>query len=70
MSETWAAALRFGVHRLGLSPHQFWNITVAEWRALTTKAAHEHARFSRTDLAQLLSKFPQYKQGPSDRESF
>ncbi len=39
----WPSALRRGL-QLGLPPREFWSLSLAEWRALTTASAEIPAR--------------------------
>lgn len=50
----WPAALRLAV-RLGLTPHAFWQLSLAEWRALTGGAA---PALDRAALDALLQRYP------------
>ncbi|GLK50706.1 MULTISPECIES: phage tail assembly chaperone [Maricaulis] len=50
----WPAALRLAV-RLGLTPHAFWQLSLAEWRALTGGAAPS---LDRAALDALLQRYP------------
>lgn len=54
MSEAWREALA-AARRLGLSPRQFWALSLAEWRALLAQGA---PAMRRETLAQLLERFP------------
>jgi uncharacterized phage protein (TIGR02216 family) len=49
--------LRLGVLRLGLSPDEFWRLSLAEWRALTA-APPQDLPLSRPDLEALLALYP------------
>lgn len=50
----WPAALRLAV-RLGLTPQAFWQLSLAEWRALTGGAA---PALDRAALDALLQRYP------------
>lgn len=49
----WRSALRAAL-RLGLTPEDFWRLSLVEWRALTGGAAG----LSRSELLALLERFP------------
>jgi uncharacterized phage protein (TIGR02216 family) len=49
----WPAALRAAV-LIGLKPHEFWRLSLAEWRALTAR----DPAFGHADLARLMAAFP------------
>ena len=53
----WPDLLRLGVLRLGLSPDEFWRLSLAEWRALTA-APPQDTPLSRPDLEALLALYP------------
>lgn len=57
MNPAWAERLRFAVRGLGLSPNEFWALTLAEWRALTAPAPGS-APISRAHLDALLAAHP------------
>lgn len=50
----WAAAFRYAVRELGLSPEAFWRLSMAEWRMLTGV----EAPLKRAELAALMARFP------------
>ena len=54
----WPAALRLAL-RLGLTPDGFWQLSLAEWRALT---GGNGPGLNRADLDALIKRYPD---GPS-----
>lgn len=66
MSPRWQAWLVFGVVRLGLSPSEFWALSLTEWLALVWAVSGPTATpISRSDLAALMAKFPDRKEARS-----
>ncbi len=61
MTAIWAARLRLAV-RLGISPAEFWRLSVAEWRALT-EAAPADPGMGRAALSDLMTQFPDRTHG-------
>ncbi|MEQ8405700.1 MAG: phage tail assembly chaperone [Oceanicaulis sp.] len=53
MTEPWRSWFAAGVGRFGLSPAEFWALTLAEWRALTSRSAGP-APMRRAELDALL----------------
>ena len=56
MTPDWATRLETAV-RLGLSPSDFWRLSVAEWRALT-RAPGQAAPLGRAEFEQLCRAWP------------
>lgn len=56
MTPDWAARLETAV-RLGLSPSDFWRLSVAEWQALT-RAAGPASPLGRAEFEQLCRAWP------------
>jgi uncharacterized phage protein (TIGR02216 family) len=52
----WRAWMMFGLGRLGLSPREFWTMSLTEWRAIM--AAHEPPVLERTELETLMQEHP------------
>lgn len=66
MSPRWQAWLAFGVVRLGLSPSEFWALSLTEWLALVGAVSGPAATpISRSDLAALMAQFPDNKEARS-----
>lgn len=66
MSPRWQAWFAFGVVRLGLSPSDFWALSLTEWLALVRAVSEPAASpISRSDLAALMAKFPDEKEARS-----
>ncbi|MCC5980355.1 MAG: phage tail assembly chaperone [Oceanicaulis sp.] len=62
MSPRWQARLVFGVVRLGLSPSEFWALSLPEWLALVRAVSGASAApISRSDLTALMARFPDQK---------
>ncbi len=55
----WAAAFRYAVRDLRLSPEAFWRLSVAEWRMLTGA----EAPLRRGELSALMARFPDEDKG-------
>lgn len=63
MSPRWQAWLAFGVMRLGLSPSEFWALSLPEWLALVRSVSGAEATpISRADLTALMARFPDQKE--------
>lgn len=58
MNAHWAACLHFAVLRLGLTPHAFWAMSLAEWRALTQPVASVSDLPDPAALRALAARFP------------
>jgi hypothetical protein len=59
MSARWRVWLQLAVLRLGLSPPEFWALSVGEWRALLDAAAPARGEaMSRAELEQLRAAWP------------
>ncbi|GGG99942.1 hypothetical protein GCM10007420_14790 [Glycocaulis albus] len=58
MSAHWAGWLGFATLRLGLTPHQFWALSLAEWRALTRPFAAGSDLPDPAALKALAARFP------------
>ena len=56
MTGRWAAWLQAAHRRLGLSPEQFWRLTVLEWRILVGRGDAE--ALTRRELERLLAAHP------------
>ena len=54
----WSAWLALGVRAFALNPHEFWRLSVREWRALALPA---RAGLTRNELNTLASRFPDAK---------
>ncbi len=66
MSPRWQAWLAFGVVRLGLSPSEFWALSLTEWLALVRAVSGAKATpITRSDLSALMAKFPDRKEARS-----
>ncbi|MGY6531740.1 phage tail assembly chaperone [Glycocaulis sp.] len=66
MSPRWQAWFAFGVVRLGLSPSDFWGLSLTEWLALVRAVSSPTAApLSRSDLSALMAKFPDEKEARS-----
>ncbi len=61
MNAHWAARLRLA-GRLGVSPHDFWRLSVAEWRALTGGETGPQP-MGRAAFEDLSTQFPDRKNG-------
>lgn len=59
----WAEMLRFGVVQLGLSPGQFWRLSLVEWRWLTASAAAD-GPLSRAEFDRLRALHPDERELP------
>ncbi|MBR9826736.1 MAG: phage tail assembly chaperone [Alphaproteobacteria bacterium] len=55
-SHHWAAALRLAA-RLGLSPADFWRLSLIEWRALS-ELENAHTPLERQALTELTNTYP------------
>lgn len=53
----WADMLRFAVLQLGLSPDQFWRLSLVEWRWLTEPAPADRP-LSRAEFDRLSQAHP------------
>jgi hypothetical protein len=58
MSAHWTGWLGFAVLRLGLTPHQFWALSLAEWRALIRPFASISDLPDPAALKALAARFP------------
>jgi len=59
MNPRWRAWLRLAVLRFGLSPRDFWALSLAEWRALLAGPGEgEGAALNRAGLERLRAAFP------------
>jgi len=59
MNARWRAWLQLAVLRFGLSPPEFWALTLAEWRALAEAAAPSaDTAMSRAELDRLRATYP------------
>ena len=53
-ANVWPALLQAGL-RLGISPSEFWRLSLREWQALSGARA---SVFRRSDLSELIALFP------------
>lgn len=67
MSGDWAAALRFAVLRLGLTPDAFWRLTLLEWRILARAAGSGANALNRSELEALLAQHPDLRRKEAAR---
>ncbi len=67
MSARWRAWLQLAVLRFGLSPSEFWALTLAEWRALTAAMPPPGDAMNRAELDRLLADYPDYPDDRSER---
>ena len=51
----WPGLLRLAAVRYGIAPHDFWRLSLAEWRALTTELSQALGRAAFEALA---ARFP------------
>jgi uncharacterized phage protein (TIGR02216 family) len=58
----WRAWMAFGLGRLGLSPREFWTMSLAEWRAVL--AAQEPYALGRRELEDLMLEHPDVSDRP------
>ena len=58
MTGRWAAWLQAAHRRLGLSPDQFWRLTVLEWRILVGRGGAAEDALTRRELDALLAAHP------------
>jgi uncharacterized phage protein (TIGR02216 family) len=54
----WPAMMQFGIHELGLKPHEFWSLTPLELLLISGFSGRKTATISRADLIELCSQFP------------
>jgi len=54
-SQPWSTLIA-AAHRLGLSPSEFWSLSLVEWQALT--GANVQTVMTRQDLATLMKTYP------------
>jgi len=58
MSARWAAWFCVGVRGFGLSPSDFWALSLAEWRALCAETGASASPPDRASLAALQARYP------------
>ncbi|MEM9318321.1 MAG: rcc01693 family protein [Pseudomonadota bacterium] len=58
----WPSLMRAGIGDLGLKPHEFWNLTPAEFLLITGISAGP-APMGRAGLTDLLKRFPDTPMG-------
>jgi len=58
MSGRWAGWFAFAIRHLGLTPGQFWALSLSEWRALTHPAAPVSDLPDPAALRALAARFP------------
>jgi len=70
MNPRWRAWLRLAVLRFGLSPNDFWALSLCEWRALLAELGQgegEGAALNRAGLERLRAAFPDDPPSPMKR---
>lgn len=58
-SRIWPSLLRLAAERFGIPPREFWALSLAEWRALTSPP-HAERPLSRAELDALLLEHPDH----------
>ena len=58
MPTPWPAMLRLAALRLGVAPHEFWRLSLREWRALTEPETGDAGPLGRAAFDALLADNP------------